>query len=88
MKLPEIPLPEPVLLMIEVTRGSDRDRRVMVAALRFLLWMVPSAVTGYVLAATDGGRHSLWMTLAASFAVLATAVLLVNARDAGGEDAA
>lgn len=86
MKLPEIPLPEP-FFMIEVTRGGDRARRVTVAALRFLLWMIPSATVDYVLAATDGGRHSLWMTLAASFAVLATAVLLVNARDAGGEDA-
>lgn len=86
VKLPEIPLPEPVF-MITVTHGNARERRAMVQALRFLLWAVPSAAADYVLATADGGRHSLWLTLAAAYAVLATAVLLVNARDGGGEDA-
>lgn len=84
MKLPDIPLPEPVL-MIDVTRGSDRERRAMVAALRFLLWLVPSGAVDYGLAVADGGRHAPWLTLAAAFAVLAIAVVLVNVQDTGGD---
>jgi len=57
----------------------------MVGALRFLLWGTPACTLDYVLATADGGRHSLWLTLAASFALLATAVLTVGVRDGGGE---
>jgi hypothetical protein len=84
VKIPEIPLPEPAF-MITVKRGSDRNRRAAVSALRFLLWVVPSGAVDYVLATADGGRHSPWLTLAATFALLVTAVLVVNVRD-GGKD--
>ena len=84
MKLPEIPLPGP-LFMITVTNGSAKSQRAMVHALRFLLWMVPTMTVDYVLATADGGRHSLWLTLAASFITLAIAVLTVNVRDGGSE---
>jgi hypothetical protein len=82
--MPAIPLPEP-RFMITVTHGSNRSRRARVNALRFLLWVVPAGVADYVLATADGGRHSLWMTLAAAYATLALAVLTVNA-EAAGED--
>jgi hypothetical protein len=82
MKLPSVPLPEPEF-MITLTRGTVRSRRAGVHALRFLLWLCPSAAVDYVLATADGGRHSLLLTLAASFATLVLAVLLVNVRDGG-----
>lgn len=85
MKSPSIPLPEPLLYEITVTHPDARMRRAGVTTLRFLLWGTPACALDYFLATADGGRHSLWMTLAASFAILATAVLMVGVRD-GGED--
>lgn len=79
MKIPEIPLPGPVFT-IEVTRGSDRERRSAAAALRFLLWAVPSGAADYFLASAPG-PHPLWASLAAAYLVLAVAVLIVNVRD-------
>lgn len=79
----QVPLPEPVF-MITVSHGSAQGRRAMVSALRFLLWGVPSLAVDCALAVADGGRHALWLTLAASFAVLAIAVLTVNAE--AGDD--
>jgi hypothetical protein len=73
-------LPEPVF-MITLHDGSPAVRRMLAAALRFLLWMVPSCAADYTLATADGGRHALWLTLAAAFTVLAAAVLLVNVDD-------
>jgi hypothetical protein len=86
MKLPEIPLPEPAY-MITVTHPSPRIRRAGICALRFLLWGAPVCAVEYVLAVTDGGHHALWLTLAATYVVLAIAVLTVNVRDGGGEEA-
>ena len=80
MKLPSIPLPVPVF-MITVEHGSVRGRRALVQALRFLLWLVPSCAVDYTLAVADGGRHALWLTLAAAIAVLAIAVLTVNVQE-------
>jgi hypothetical protein len=85
VKIPSIPLPEPLLYEITVSHKSARSRRSMVHALRFLLWAAPTLLVDYVLATADGGRHSLWLTLTASFAVLAVAVLLVGVRDGSGE---
>lgn len=85
MKLPTIPLPEPTF-MIDVTHGNDRQRRNMVNALRILLWVVPAAAVDYVLATVDWGRHSLWLTLAATYITLALAVLTVGVRDGGSEE--
>ena len=65
MKLPAIPLPEPAFT-ITITRGSARSLRAEMAALRFLLWLAPAAVVDYALATVDGGRHALWLTLAAT----------------------
>jgi hypothetical protein len=82
VKVPSIPLPEPEF-MITLTRGSDRSRRAGVHALRFLLWLCPAGAVDYVLASAGGGRHSLLLTLAATYLTLAPAVLLVNVRDGG-----
>lgn len=85
MKLPAIPMPEP-RYMITVSRGSAASRRPMVSALRFLLWGVPAAAVDYALAVAGAGRHSPWMTLAATYVTIGNAVLLVNV-EPGGEDA-
>jgi hypothetical protein len=76
-----IPLPEPVF-MVTLTNPSGATRRVEANAIRFLAWLVPSFAVDYVLASADGGRHSLLLTLAASFTVLAIAVLTVNVEEA------
>jgi hypothetical protein len=85
VKLPSIPLPEPLLYEITVAHKSARSRRAMVHALRFLLWGAPACALDYALATWDGGRHSLWLTLAATYAALVIAVLLVGVRDGGEE---
>jgi hypothetical protein len=87
VKLPSIPLPEPLLYEITVSRKSAGSRRVMVHALRFLLWGTPGCALDYALATWDGGRHSLWLTLAATYIVIVIAVLLVGVREGDGEDA-
>jgi hypothetical protein len=87
VKTPEIPLPEPLLYEFTVNHPNARSRRAGVIALRVLLWLVPACAVDYTLAVADGGRHSLWLTLAASFAALAVAVLLVGVRAGDGEDA-
>lgn len=83
MKVPSIPLPEPLLYEFTLAGGSAGSRRAMVHALRFLLWGTPVTLVDYVLATADGGHHSLWLTLIASYATLVLAVLLVNVRDGG-----
>lgn len=47
--------------------------------------MPPACALDYALATWDGGRHSLWLTLAATYAALVIAVLLVGVRDGGEE---
>lgn len=86
MRLPGIPLPEPAY-EITVSHPSPTIRRAGVCAVRVLFWGTPACVVDYILATVDGGRHSLLLTLAAAFAALAIAVLLVGVRDGGGEDA-
>lgn len=86
MKLPEIPLPEPAL-MITLPPGSGRLYRTEASLLQFALWMIPSGAVDYVLAAADGGRHSLWLTLAAAFAALAIMMLIVGVETSETGDA-
>lgn len=86
MKLPSIPLPEPAY-MITVSHPSPMIRRAGICVLRFLLWGVPTCAADYILATVDGGRHVLWLTLAATYVVLAIAVLAVGVSDGGGDGA-
>jgi hypothetical protein len=85
VKLPRVPLPEPLLYEITVTHPSPRIRRAGVTALRFLLWVTPAVAVDCFLATADGGHHSLWLTLAAALAALAVAVLTVGVREGDGE---
>jgi hypothetical protein len=78
--LPEVPLPGP---FFEITVSS----RLQVAALRVVLWLLPASAVDFALANRDGGGHPAWIALAASFAALAFAVLVVGARCDSGEDA-
>lgn len=86
MRLPEIPLPEPAYT-ITVTHPSPGRRRAAICALRFLLWGSPALAVDCVLATADGGRHALWLTLAATYVVLAIAILTVGVSDGGGGEA-
>lgn len=86
VKIPSVPLPEPLLYEFTLTHPSARARLAGVTALRFLLWGTPAALVDYVLATADGGRHSLWLTLAATYIVIVIAVLLVGVREGDGED--
>lgn len=87
MKLPDIPIPEPVFL-ITLSRGSSRIRRAEMHALHLLLWLVPSCAAEFFTATAGGERHSPLLVLAAAFTVLAVAVLTVNVREEGpAEDA-
>lgn len=79
MKLPEIPLPEPEFT-VEV------DRPVMVHALRFLLWGVPSLGTETVMLVHNGSTAGALAALGAAYALFAIAVLLVNVRVRAGEE--
>jgi hypothetical protein len=85
VKLPEIPLPEPAF-MITLPPGAGRLYDAEASFLQFALWMIPSAAVDYGLAAADGGRHSLWLTLAAAFLVLVIMMLTVGVEKAGTEE--
>lgn len=84
MKLPEIPLPEP-LVVVEVPGGS-RGAQAMASALRFLLWSVPC--WSAELLCTDVSRSPGWVTLTVAFGVLAWAMTFVRVTvlDADEED--
>lgn len=79
-----IPLPEPVF-MIDVTHGTDRQKRVRVAELRFVAWAVPSLAVECALI-FHGHFERSWLPLAAALLTLASCVLLVNAQPVSGED--
>lgn len=73
MKLPEIPVPEPVY-MIEVARA----RRFTVEVPRSLLWGVPSIGTEAVMLARNSSTAGALTALAAGLVAFSIAVLLVN----------
>jgi hypothetical protein len=83
VKIPVIPLPEPAYI-ITVSHPNPRIGRVGASALRFLLWGTPVLSADYILATADGGRHALWLTLAATYVVLAIAMLTVGVEAGGG----
>lgn len=85
MKLPAIPLPEPVFMI--TVHGPARGRRAVVEATRLVLWGIPSGAVDCVLATAGHGRHSTWLTFAAACITLAIAVLVVNVRGGSGEGA-
>lgn len=85
MKIPDIPLPEPVF-MITLPSGTGRLYHAEAAFLQFALWMIPSGAVDYALAVADGGRHALWLTLAAAFAVLEVMMLTVGVEKGEAEE--
>jgi hypothetical protein len=81
VKIPGIPLPEPVLMI--TVPGDTRLHRAEASVLQCALWMIPSGAVDYALAVADGGRHALWLTLAAAFTVLAIMMLTVGVEAIG-----
>lgn len=83
MKLPSIPLPDPVFTVYLPYRGGRRQPVALNAA-RLVLWGVPT-MTAEVLLTRIRGPHPVWLTLLATYLVLAILILLVGVRASGGE---
>jgi len=78
MKLPPIPLPDPVF-MICLPHCEGRRQSAALNAARFLLWGAPT-MTAEVLLSRVHGPHPVWLVLTATYLILAILVLLVGVR--------
>lgn len=76
MKLPSIPLPEPVF-MIYLPHCEGRRRDALLNAARFALWGIP-VMSAEVVLSRVRGPHPVWLTLIATYLILAILVLLVG----------
>lgn len=78
MKLPAIPLPDPVFMVCLPPVRPGWRQAVLLGCARIVLWFMPSGTAEMVLIHVHG-PHPAWLILLATYTILAIMVFLIGA---------